>query len=224
MKSNLTNFIKVMLLAIILFSISTLTSCGKKGDVGPAGQTGAIGPIGLDGRPGIQGPEGRPGTPGTPGTTGPTGATGPAGPTGTANVIYSAWFPANFPDDYLGSTPIIKFMSIPLPISIPYIQIETRYLVLTYFKNFGDASLHLLPTTLRGADVKFQVHPTLGVFITARSTSSIPLTEFVISPTRGNMFRYVLIPGEALARTSVTREIALKLSYKDVCNKFGIPE
>ena len=113
---------------------------------------------------------------------------------------------------------------MPLPVSIPYADIENRCLVIVYFKNFGDGSLYTLPALVRGAEFRAVPNQNWGILITAESQSANPLNESQISPARGNKFRYVVIPGAVLARTSLSRNQASKLSYKEACVKFNIPE
>lgn len=208
MNTTIKNLSKILLVAITIFSMSMISSCSKDGEAGAPGKDGLNGAVGAIG------------------STGGTGNTGPAGPIGTANVIYSDWFPANFPATGVasGSSSTLRFMQMALPSAIPYQTIEDRYVVLTYFKNYADGTLYTLPVARRGAEYSAFPNAGWGILIEARSQTSAPLNEFQIAPERGNKFRYVLIPGGVPSGRGVTPPDYSKMSYHEVCTKFNIPE
>lgn len=207
---NLKNTItKLMLVAFTILSISLIASCS-----------------GDDGKDGINGTNGTNGTNGIDGTNGTNGNTGPQGPAGTANVIYSAWIPANFPETgFTGITPTRKYMTIPFPTSIGVPNdILEKYAVFMYFKGFGDGSLYMLPCNFRGANFTVQPNLSFGFLITATSDSAAPLSPYAIDPAYNNKFRYVLIPGGTLAGRGITKSDCSKLSYHEICSMFNITE
>lgn len=214
MKTTIKKISKVLLVAITIFSMNVISSCSKDGEPGIAGKDG------LNGAVGATGPAG------PIGGTGNTGPAGPTGPIGTANVIYSDWFPANFPATGVasGSSSTLRFMQMALPSAIPHQTIEDRYVVLTYFKNYGDGTLYTLPVARRGAEYSAFPNSSWGILIEARSQTSAPLNEFQIAPERGNKFRYVLIPGGVPAGRGISPPDYSKMSYHEVCTKFNIPE
>ncbi len=214
MNTTIKNFSKVLLVAITIFSMSIISSCSKDGEPGVAGKDGLNGTVGAIGATG------------STGATGGTGNTGPTGPTGTANVIYSAWIPANFPATGLaGTSPIRRYMQIPFPINIPVqSDILNKYLVLVYFMGFGDGSLYMLPCNFRGVNFSVQPNLSFGFLITALSDSAAPLNPLAIDPANNNRFRYVLIPGGVPAGRGITSPDYSKMSYQEVCAKFNIPD
>ena len=217
MNTTIKNFSKVLLVAITIFSMSIISSCSKDGEPGSAGKDGLNGAVGAIGAAGSTG---------ATGGTGNTGPAGPTGPTGTANVIYSAWIPANFPATGLaGTSPTRRYMQIPFPTNIPVqSDILNKYLVLVYFMGFGDGSLYMLPCNFRGVNFSVQPNLSFGFLITALSDSAALLNPLAIDPANNNKFRYVLIPGGVPAGRGITPQDYSKMSYHEICTKFNIPD
>ena len=178
-----------------------------------------------DGEPGAAGTNGTNGIAGTLGAAGTNGTNGTNGQPGTANVIYSNWIPADFTYTTTGTTANRKYMVIPFPSSVPIqSDILNKYVVLVYFMGFGDGSLYMLPCNFRGANFMVQPNLSFGFLITATSEGSSPLSPFAIDPVNNNRFRYVLIPGGTLGNRGVSKPDYSKMSYKEICTKFNIPE
>ncbi|WP_420401862.1 hypothetical protein [Flagellimonas sp.] len=166
--------IKVGLSTLLVLA---LIGCSKEEIEGP------IGPVGEQGPRGEQGEKGEP------------GQDGEDGQDGNAEVIYSSWIPANF----TGSSASVKYMNIDFPSELPpAFSIKSTHTILVFFNGFGDGSTYLLPVLdFRGAQFTYGYGSgtvTVGDILIKAKALSGDLTEFQISPSRGNRFRYVIIP------------------------------
>ena len=169
------------------------------------GEDGMDGIDGVNGIDGAQGPAGPQGPAGADGTDGADGADGADGMDGNAEVIFSDWIPA----DFQGSSDSVKFMNIDFPPELPSaFSIKNTHVILVYFTGFGDGNVYLLPVlNFRGA--QFTAGFGSGsaavedILIRAQALSGV-LNEFQIDPSRGNRFRYVIIPPNVAATSSST--------------------
>ncbi len=215
MKTTIKNFSKVLLLAITIFSMAMISSCSKDGEPGIAGKDGLNGAVGAIGATGSTG---------ATGATGGTGNTGPAGPTGNANVIASAWIPANWGYQDLANT---KGMLINVPTITPTV-LKNQCNVMVYAKQFGTSSVFPLPGSGRWTNqVTYNYEfgnnaPFDGIIITLTSNNGAALSDLTYDPIRGNAFRYVIIP--AVSGRGITPPDYSKMSYHEICTKFNIPE
>lgn len=203
MKTSNTHMKLATKLMLALVLTIGLHSCSPEdGEIGPQGPQGEQGPAGPGGPQGPQGPAGQ------------DGADGQDGEDGNAEVYYSDWIPAAF----TGSSATVKFMGIDFPTSLPSAtSIKNTHVVLVYFTGYGDGNVYLLPViNFRGAQFTAGFGSGSGasadINITARSTSSSPLSEFAISPDRGNSFRYVIIPPTVNVKS---KEGKNKIDYSD---------
>ncbi|WP_422079384.1 sterol desaturase family protein [Ulvibacterium sp.] len=166
-------------LLILCFSVS----CSKDEIEGPQG------PVGAQGSQGEQGPQGEQGEQGEPGQDGADGKDG------NAEVFYSSWIPA----DFQGSSTSLKHMQIDFPSELPSAAgIRSTHTILVFFSGYGDGNSYLLPVlNFRGAQFTYGYGSgtvtTGDISIRAQALSG-DLTQFQISPARGNKFRYVIIP------------------------------
>lgn len=189
MKTTL-KFLSYFIIAIM--TITTNISCdgedGMDGAEGPQGEQGPAGQDGIDGQDGADGQDGQ---------------DGQDGEDGNAEVIYSDWINA----DFKGSSSSVKFMNIDFPPELPSaFSIKNTHIILVYFTGFGDGNVYLLPVlNFRGA--QFTAGFGSGsasvedILIRAQALSG-DLSEFQISPDRGNKFRYVIIPPNVLVGKS----------------------
>ncbi len=190
----------------IILAVTLITGFGscspEDGEIGPQGPQGEQGSAGPAGPQGPQGPAGQ------------DGADGQDGEDGNAEVYYSDWIPANF----TGSSTTSKFMTIDFPASVPSASsVSNTHIILIYFTGYGDGNVYLLPVlNFRGAPFTAGFGSGSAasgdINITARSTSSSALSEFAISPDRGNRFRYVIIPPTVNVKS---KEGKNKLDYSD---------
>ncbi|MEX0315436.1 MAG: hypothetical protein AB3N18_14765 [Allomuricauda sp.] len=166
-------------LAIIVMAFTVLTACS-----GEDGEDGAVGPQGI---PGIDGQDG---------TDGADGQDGTDGQDGNANVIFSNWIAAdwNVQDDARA-----KSMNLLID-EIDNIELRNKTLVFVYLQQWGTSSIYPMPNAGRWSNTWYSFTfgnngVTLnGITVTLISTNGVDLTEFQYSGSRGNRFRYVLIP------------------------------
>lgn len=184
---------KLNLLGIVglVFCVSIFFGCsaedGEDGAIGPQGAQGEQGPTGAQGEQGEQGPPGE------------DGQDGSDGQDGNANVIFSNWIAAdwNVQDD-----PRSKAMNL-LITEIDNIELRNRTLVYVYLQQWGTSSIYPMPNAGRWSNTWYSFTfgnngVTLnGITISLLSTNGVDLTEFQYSGSRGNRFRYVLIPESA---------------------------
>lgn len=211
------------MILVAVASAATFAGCEKEGPAGPAGPQGEQGVAGLKGDkgdPGATGPAGPRGATGPAGPRGATGATGPAGPRGergpagpkgdkgdpgTANVVSSGWI-----DYEINSTPntsTVKTMKYTFPANVLSLVgaediahfLSDGGLLVLYGRNFGNGQHNMLPYTYSNVEYtwsggSFAVSTLNAINIQIRSTDGSALTEYDYSGSRGNEFRYVLIP------------------------------
>lgn len=152
-----------------------------------------------DGETGPQGPQGIPGIDGQNGADGIDGEDGADGQDGNANVIFSNWINAdwNVQDD-----PRAKTMNM-LITEVDNIELRNKTLVFVYLQQWGTSSIYPMPNAGRWSNTLYSYTfgnngITLnGITVTLVSTDGVDLTEFQYSGSRGNRFRYVLIPESA---------------------------
>ncbi len=222
---------KFKLLSLLALAITFLAvSCTKEGPEGPTGATGAQGPTGNTGPAGPTGPSG------PTGPAGPTGPTGPQGPAGTANVIYSAWFTVS-----TWATPGLSLSNSSADLAAPGVTaaIINNGVVLVYGQFTGDGGVtRPLPTTLNYGTPPTNSIGTWGYLIPTAGTIRLTLnwaTTTVGTPSAGNQFRYVIIPGgvaggrfsekAAEIRGQVYTESQLKaMSYQQICSLLNIAQ
>ena len=92
-----------------------------------------------------------------------------------------------------------------------------------------DGNVYLLPVlNFRGAQFTTgfgsDSSASADIIITARSTSSSPLSEFAISPDRGNRFRYVIIPPTVNAKSKEGKNKLNYSNYEAVKHYFDITD
>lgn len=227
------------------------TPLGLKGANGTPGSTGATGPSGTAGSRILGGP-GNPAT--TLGVTGdyylnrtsgdffgPKTASGwgvAINLKGTANVIASTWVDYNW-NNTNSNTYKIMAHSIPTPIfnAVGYANLQVFYnaggVLLVYGRNNGSTHNVLFDYSFRNARYSLAVMhsaiPNYQLFITIESINGATLQDTEYSSTRGNRFRYVLIPpGRQLAGSfSTLRDGQLdwsKKSYSEVKKILGIQD
>ncbi|MBD1263094.1 collagen-like protein [Maribacter polysiphoniae] len=226
MKNVIANT-KLFLMALsALFILSCSPEDGTDGAIGPqgpAGVDGADGIDGADGQDGAIGPQGIQGEQGIAGQNGTNGIDGTDGTDGNAEVIYSAWIPANF----TGSSDTIKYMGIDFPSSLPSaFSIKNTHLVLVYFSGYFDVNVYLLPVlNFSGAQFTYGFGSNSAsasdIGITARSTNTAALSEYAISPALGNRFRYVIIPPSILATGKSSIDYS---DYETVKAHYNLPD
>ncbi|NAY92174.1 hypothetical protein GTQ34_09600 [Muricauda sp. JGD-17] len=157
------------------------------------GEDGAIGPPGLQGEQGLQGPQGE------QGPVGADGQDGTDGQDGNANVIYSDWIDADWNSINL---PRLKEMNIPVP-ELDDIELRNKTVVQVYLGQSGTNGVYAMPGTGRWSNTWYSYsfgHGTVtlnGIAIVLESTNGVDLTEDQYLGSRGNEFRYVLIPESA---------------------------
>lgn len=191
MKSTLLKLSYVFLLSTLVFSCSP--EDGEDGAIGPQGEQGPQGEPGLDGEDGQD---------------------------GNAEVIYSAWIPANFE----GTSTSVKYMNIDFPSTLPSaFSIKSTHVVLVYFTGYGDGNVYLLPIlNFRGAQFTYGFGSGSAavedIYIRAEALSG-DLTEYQIDPARGAKLRYVIIPPNVLTGKQSTIDYS---DYKAVMDYFEI--
>ncbi|MGJ8735120.1 hypothetical protein [Zobellia laminariae] len=212
--------LKILLLTFLSIT-ALITSCSKDGDVGPIGPQGEQGAQGLAGEQGEQGSEG---PQGQAGENGENGEDGEDGEDGNAEVYYSDWIPAEF----TGTSETSKFMGIDFPSEMESaFRIKNTHIVLVYFTGFGDGNVYQLPVlNFRGAEFTFGYgsgsSASADINIRAKSTSTSALTEFAISPDRGNKLRYLIIPPNILISSKRNTANFDKMTYFEVMDYFNI--
>lgn len=225
MKTAIVNTKLFLMGVCAVMIISCSPENGDDGAMGPQGIAGINGTDGQDGATGAQGPAGQDGQDGQDGATGAPGEDGQDGQDGqdgNAEVIYSAWIPANF----TGASDTYKYMDINFPSSLPDASsIKNTHVVLVYFTGWGDGNVYLLPV-LNFRDAQFiygfgSFSVPYDIRIYARSTSTAALTEYAISPARGNKFRYVIIPPSILATGKSSIDYS---DYETVKAHYNLPD
>jgi len=188
------------LIPVLILAVLILVSCTKAGPQGPAGNTGGAGP------------------------QGPAGPQGNQGPAGNANVIYSNWTDFNIAN-WSGSMNEFSLTIRQYPIAETKItnNILDSALVLVYVKFIGIPTPQALPLIDPITIAKPQY---LGDELSA---GEIIIVFYDINDTNdpgtfgtGNEYRYIIIPGSALARRSSPGP-----DYKDyqaVCTYYGIQQ
>ena len=218
--------------------VCVTASCSKEGPIGPAGPKGEQGIKGDKGDPGAKGDKGdtgakgdkgNPGAKGDKGDKGATGATGAKGDkgdkgdTGNANVIVSGWYLFN-PVNISGLT-----ASFEIKEELDFLDTwkqNTNTAVLAYFK-YGrpDAYIYSIPHVFE-KNHPFE-HPTL---LTYNLRENSPTIYFKFTGIGGQItpkkiskeyrYRIILIP--SATRSATLQEELQKLSYQEVCARYGI--
>ena len=141
---------------------------------------------------------------GTDGIDGAIGPQGTAGQDGNANVIASGWIDADW---NLTNNPNQKDMRIPIT-ELSKTDLRDNTLVMVYLKQFGTSSIYTMPSAGRWSNTwySFTFGDNLlgydGILITLKSTDGVALTELQYAASRGNFFRYVLIPSNTIMGSS----------------------
>lgn len=155
------------------------------------------------------------------GTNGVDGAPGAQGPAGTANVIYSGWInaPAGTPETIDGTSGLSTSFAVPQLTA----DIMTKGTVLVYMSFGSGTNIYTLPYTSTAGGYA-------NTITAISSLNSIKIFRFkhandgttVSLPSTLN-YRYILIPGGAVAATSKTAKADYsKMSYEEVCKQFNI--
>ncbi|WP_282161273.1 hypothetical protein [Ulvibacterium marinum] len=172
------NFIEISkLLALVV--LVAITGCSA--------EDGAIGP---------QGPQGIQGEQGTPGTDGQDGEDGEDGEDGNASVIFSDWID---PDWNIRDDARVKEMRIPIS-EVSNAELRDKTLVYMYLRQWGTPSIYPMPGRGRWSNILYEF--TFGATapgadgILVRLSATVPedLIDLQYAASRGNRFRYVLIP------------------------------
>ncbi len=144
------------------------------------------------------------------------GKEGPAGQPGNANVIYSQWYTPNV---WNGQTGDWYFDISNTGISQDIVE---HGIILAYASLPGDiypAAVRPLPAWALGSNWDFLI-PDYGQI----EFTSDALTK---PGTTGYTFRFVLVPANNSLKSSGGSSYAdqlRKMSYLEICKKFGIPE
>ena len=171
-------------LTVVFVLLSCSAEDGEDGAIGPQGPQGEQGPIGAQGEQGEQGEQGPPGA---------------DGQDGNANIIYSNWIAADWNSIDL---PRLKEMNIPVP-ELDNIELRNKTLVQVYLGQHGTNGVYAMPGTGRWSNTWYSYsfgHGTVtlnGIAIVLESTNGVDLTLDQYAGSRGNEFRYVLIPESA---------------------------
>lgn len=187
------SLIKSVGLFVCMLFLSCSAEDGAEGAIGPQGPQGEQG---LQGEQGAQGPQGEQGP---QGADGQNGSDGQDGEDGNANVIFSDWMDANWD---INDGPQSKTMRIAIT-EISNIELRNKTLVFMYLKQWGTSSIYAMPSpgrwsntlysfTFGANSVSFD-----GIIVRLESTNGVDLTELQYAGSRGNEFRYVLIPESA---------------------------
>ena len=194
MKNKKTSMLGIFSGLAVVLAIG-FASCAKDGEVGPKGDKGDTG---AQGAPGAQGPAGATGAPGAP---------------GTANVIYSAWTDVTYStvDQNQDGTADFYGAQINAPKLVDSILQKGEIKV--YF-NFGSATQPEI-VSLPYATAIIPVY-TLNKIILQANDDYSTVTE---NGVKYGQYRYVLIPGAVLGRSSVNwndyAQVKKYLSLKD---------
>ncbi|MVZ67516.1 hypothetical protein GQF61_16815 [Sphingobacterium sp. DK4209] len=226
-------------------------STGATGTSGATGSVGATGPAGIAGSRILSGSSNPVETSGVMGDYylnrssgdlfGPKTASGwgtAINLKGTANVIASTWVDYNW-NNTNSITHKIMAYSIPTPIlnAVGYPNLQLFYnaggVLLVYGRNFGTSHNVLFDYSFRNARYSLAVAhsaiPNYQFFIAIESLNGATLQDTEYSSTRGNRFRFVLIPpGRQLSGTVPHHKIGKldwsKKSYSEMKQILGIQE
>jgi len=165
-----------------------------------------------DGEDGAMGPQGVAGTDGTDGED------------GTANVIYSDWFPSQFPDDIDGTNYVFSVAAPDLTA-----EIVEKGLVLVYGRFYSGDDIgvifqlpHIFPFSQQFYTHSFTTPPAsnaMRVFIILLSMDNTPIGSSLFEE-----YRYVIISGGTPAGKSATSKDYSKMTYEEIAELFNIPE
>ena len=155
------------------------------------------------------------------------GKDGEQGPAGTANVMYSNWMNQNWNEVDI---PTAKSMSVAEPrVNIEFFN--NGGLVLGFFKSY-ESTINTLPfqeniyKNERTIIVGTNSSSLRVVLFTLQSTDGTTLTNAEINgstATYNPQYRYVLIPGGVNISGKSPTDYK-KMSYKEICELFNIPE
>lgn len=189
-----------MAFAIILSACSA-----EDGEPGPQGPQGEQGEVGAQGE---QGPQGLPGA---------DGADGQDGADGNANVIFSNWINADWNSF---DTPQTKEMRIPVPEIEDNNELRNNSLVYMYLRQYQRSSSYPMPNSGRWNNTWYSftfgdtAPSRYGIMVLLESTDGVDLTEFQFAGSRGNRFRYVVVPENAQsAKLDYSNYEAVKAFY-----------
>lgn len=202
----------LLIIAATFCTIFLFQSC-KKGDVGPAGpkgEPGAQGAPGMNGATGAQGNTGATGSTGATGATGATGTQGSKGATGSANVVSTNWIDYNWNST---NTATLKVMDYEIPQNIinatGYSSLYNLLfvgggIVLVYGRNYGSNTVWLFNYEFRNG--KYEAFPNTNgnhIYINLKSLDGSNLRDIEYDSSKGNQFRFVLIPPGTLLNGSI---------------------
>ncbi len=198
-------------LGLLLMSCLIL-ACSKDGEQGPIGTQG---PQGEQGLPGVDGQNGEDGT---------DGAQGEPGELGTANVIYSEWFPSEFPDD-------IALARDSFSVGAPELTDDNieNGLLLVFGRTFNvidDTLIEQLPRTFFVRD-QYYYHR----YITNPATTNPQQFEIIVESIDGGFigtpffeeYRYFIIPG-GIPTSGKSAVNYTKMTYEEISTHFNIPK
>jgi hypothetical protein len=149
---------------------------------------------------------------------------------GTANVVASTVLNYVFNET---DTPTRKTMRYVIPTPILNAVGATSLLdflnsggaLLVYGTNFGTSTQRLFDYEYGNARYSYSDNAALStMYLTIQSTDGSPLDEFDYSSTRGNRFRYVMIPAGVRLTGNVSPQDLAKMDYEEVRALFNLPE
>ena len=172
--------------------------------------------------------DGEPGKDGANGTNGIAGTNGTNGQTGTANVMYSNWINQNW-----NFTDVPKYKEMRIVDN----RISTTFLnnggiVLGFFR-FQENVVFQLPYTSTSQNnirafypVFFATNGEIRFAINSTDGTDLENIELTGGASSFNaQYKYVLIPGGVnIVNRGITTPNYSKMSYKEICTKFNIPE
>lgn len=155
------------------------------------------------------------------------GKDGEQGPPGTANVMYSDWI---IQDWNLSDNATFKIMRV-IENRINHDFANSGGIVLGFFK-FNDNGAYNLPYQHISDENIRNYYPVFfdnnsEVRFTLQSTDGTTLTSSEINGTGANIlarYKYVLIPGGTNISSRGKAVEYSKMSYKEICTLFNIPE
>ncbi|NJB71575.1 hypothetical protein GGR42_002037 [Saonia flava] len=199
MKTNMK--FKTCLLGVIFIS-TFFVSCSKDGE------DGAIGPQGPQGEQGI---------------AGPTGSDGEQGEPGTANVIYSDWIQSNFLNPNASTQNVMGLGTF----SLEEYDITADVILVYGGNNINSGSFEVfqLPYTRINENEFFG----FGLFGDGDGDTSLQVRVNTLDGSTSlfsyiDYYRYIIIPGEVVSTTVKSTLDYAKMSYKEICTHFNIPE
>lgn len=209
------------ILLISLFGLLFI-ACSKDGEQGNTGAQGIQGESGVKGADGQDGEQGLSGEDGADGADGQNGTDGTQGETGTTNVIYSEWFPSQFPDDIVGG-------NYSFPINTPELteEILATGVVLVYSRRInlgGIPVVRQLPITIfesvqQSYHTQILIDDNISISFVVRSIDGSP-----VGSTPYDSFRYVLVPGGIPSSGKSNAIDFTKMTYEEVAAHFGIED